>query len=597
MATMRERIAEVHVHGQPRDVLDAAQDILREGVEAIACGLWRRGSSAHMHVEAHSGYGEELARTGFGKMDSGICRTVMEVRQPVLIRDLGATPDPRRQYPCLCKVERALFAKSGARAVLILPAPVDSALVVLLGEDTDLAEEDIRDASSLAEHVVRAVDRARDRLRREALVGIGALLAEAREISPDLMDTVARRVMEMVSAVGVSVFLVDERRTELLLAGTTGLVELDRDVWRADVAYPLSADAGLTPGVFLHNRVMNWDDLAHPDASRRLEERGFHWKHLWNEMRAAGPGQSTPCLMVPLVYRAAGDGAASVEPERIGVLRITGRQAPHIYFSPRDAEAACQVAHMLGQFVGSVRRAAADSLGLMQLIAHQFVSPLNALLWAVFRLEKDLKQVGEDRLPTLSSIRHLSLLAASYGNSFDLIARMWQREAGPLEVRPCRLAKLVVTAVRDYQPLALSRGVSIWMDDYSDPGAVDKVGDVMVNEEAFRHALTNVLDNAAKYGCPASQVALRALVDDAHVLLECTGRSKIGILPEDVNSVFWFRWQSPEARALEVGGTGSGMWLAREIMRRQGGDLTVEPSRPEGEGHRVVFGFHLVRAR
>jgi K+-sensing histidine kinase KdpD len=98
----------------------------------------------------------------------------------------------------------------------------------------------------------------------------------------------------------------------------------------------------------------------------------------------------------------------------------------------------------------------------------------------------------------------------------------------------------------------------------------------------MEHALANVLDNAAKYAPPGSEVALRAALHNGEVTLEIEDAGP-GIRGEDLPRVFepFFRGEGP------AGGphTGSGLGLAicRAFVEANGGSVEVL----EGPGCRV----------
>ena len=94
---------------------------------------------------------------------------------------------------------------------------------------------------------------------------------------------------------------------------------------------------------------------------------------------------------------------------------------------------------------------------------------------------------------------------------------------------------------------------------------------------ALRRCLTNILDNAIRYGkratiCAedgAERIAIRILDEGP------------GIPEEDIEKAFepFFRGETSRSRA--TGGTGLGLGIARNIARAHGGDLSLR-NRPEG---------------
>ena len=94
---------------------------------------------------------------------------------------------------------------------------------------------------------------------------------------------------------------------------------------------------------------------------------------------------------------------------------------------------------------------------------------------------------------------------------------------------------------------------------------------------ALRRAFTNLIENAATYGKEAT-VSLA----EAGGGLEVTVADRGPGIPEDMREkVFAPFFRLEGSRSRETGGTGLGMAVARAIIRRHGGDITLE-DRPDG---------------
>lgn len=99
---------------------------------------------------------------------------------------------------------------------------------------------------------------------------------------------------------------------------------------------------------------------------------------------------------------------------------------------------------------------------------------------------------------------------------------------------------------------------------------------------ALKRALTNLVENAARYGGKASVSAARA-GRDIRVVIEDHGP---GIPSEALEKVFTPFFRLEQSRNRKTGGMGLGMTVARAILRAHGGDIVLE-NKPEG-GLRVT---------
>ena len=97
----------------------------------------------------------------------------------------------------------------------------------------------------------------------------------------------------------------------------------------------------------------------------------------------------------------------------------------------------------------------------------------------------------------------------------------------------------------------------------------------------LRRALDNLLDNAAKYSDPGSQVTLAIHPNGSSVAFEIVDHG-IGMSAAELDLAFTPFWRADDSRTRKTGGVGLGLALARRIARAHGGDVTLS-SRP-GQG-------------
>jgi signal transduction histidine kinase len=94
---------------------------------------------------------------------------------------------------------------------------------------------------------------------------------------------------------------------------------------------------------------------------------------------------------------------------------------------------------------------------------------------------------------------------------------------------------------------------------------------------ALRRALTNLMENAAKYGGQA-RVSLLNRAESLVVRIDDDGP---GIPEPDLETVFKPFRRLEDSRSRETGGTGLGLTVARSIVRAHGGEIALT-NRPEG---------------
>lgn len=118
-------------------------------------------------------------------------------------------------------------------------------------------------------------------------------------------------------------------------------------------------------------------------------------------------------------------------------------------------------------------------------------------------------------------------------------------------------------------------------DDLSDIGMNVTVSaerlDYPCRATALSRALRNLIENAAKYG---ERADVRLCQDKGQISIDIEDEGP-GIPDDKLEQVFEPFVRLEESRSTETGGIGLGMAIARDIVRRHGGDITLK-NRSEG---------------
>lgn len=144
--------------------------------------------------------------------------------------------------------------------------------------------------------------------------------------------------------------------------------------------------------------------------------------------------------------------------------------------------------------------------------------------------------------------------------------------------RPVELATVVAETLALFEPLARRDHLRI---EWKDEVAVSQR--VVADRGGLIQALVCVLDNARKYGASGGSLDVTAAPDGARVVLRVRDRGP-GVPPEERERIF-DRFVRGAAHAHgSTPGIGIGLYLARAIVRRMGGDLVCEPPADGGPG-------------
>ena len=206
--------------------------------------------------------------------------------------------------------------------------------------------------------------------------------------------------------------------------------------------------------------------------------------------------------------------------------------------------------------------------------SHELRTPISLMRTeaeVALRRARDADQYREALQHILNETERTSLLIE------DLLA-LARADSGRefLNPQPVELTELLQDCVKVWKPLAARAGHELTLS-CSEGRRVW----VMADESALRRVLTILLDNAVKY-TPAPghiDVDLEERDRNAVVSVNDTG---IGIPAAEQPKIFERFYRVDKARGRALGGAGLGLAIARWIVERHGGSITVESTPKKG---------------
>jgi signal transduction histidine kinase len=132
------------------------------------------------------------------------------------------------------------------------------------------------------------------------------------------------------------------------------------------------------------------------------------------------------------------------------------------------------------------------------------------------------------------------------------------------------------------QRVDLSALADAALDDFEDMGVPVERADMLraivtVHPRAVRRALTNLIENAVKYGNKA-HVSLR--VENGRAILAVADEGP-GIPADRIEEMLQPFTRIEESRSRDTGGTGLGLAIVRAVASAESGELVLR-NRPEG---------------
>lgn len=207
---------------------------------------------------------------------------------------------------------------------------------------------------------------------------------------------------------------------------------------------------------------------------------------------------------------------------------------------------------------------------LLNSVSHDLQTPLAAILGSATALET-LGDQGEPAAwrELAGTIREEAERLGSYiGNVLDLTRIRAGQIAPRLEL--VELSDIINGALRRKEKALAGQALKVSLP----PDLPMLRLDLFLME----HAIANVLDNAAKYSSPGSQLSVRAAVQGGEVVLDIADSGE-GIRAEELERVFEPFYRG-EGRAGAAAGTGLGLAICRAFVAANGGTVSALSAGP-----------------
>lgn len=220
-----------------------------------------------------------------------------------------------------------------------------------------------------------------------------------------------------------------------------------------------------------------------------------------------------------------------------------------VEFGTRGASEIKRASSAFRTMADRIRRSVGSRTEMLAGISHDLRTPLTRM-----KLEIEMGKIDQATRDALES--EIDEMRAMIDEYLDFA----RGDAGePME--PIDMGQLVRDLVEGYRrqrrPVELATCESVTM---------------MLRPQAMRRALTNLIDNALRYGKTA-RVELELTIGFVRVKVSDAGP---GIPPEEFETVFKPFTRLEASRNVKTGGVGLGLSIARDIAQSHGGNITLE---------------------
>lgn len=207
-------------------------------------------------------------------------------------------------------------------------------------------------------------------------------------------------------------------------------------------------------------------------------------------------------------------------------------------------------------------------------VSHELKTPITSIQGYAETLQDFLSEKDNDATQFLSIIvRQSERMKLIIDDLLHLSQIEDMQERGELQKIPTEIFPLLESAVEDVRLQSGTKNLAF--DLHCSEDLI-----VEVNSQLFRQAVTNLLDNAVKYG-DGSKILLNCLKVEDNIEVRITNAGSI-IEPEHRERLFERFYRVDKDRSREKGGTGLGLAIVKHIALAHGGKVSVESKAVEG---------------
>lgn len=213
-------------------------------------------------------------------------------------------------------------------------------------------------------------------------------------------------------------------------------------------------------------------------------------------------------------------------------------------------------------------------------VSHELKSPLSAIKLNLQTMKKH--DLDEARAETLlsASVKDADRLVSLVDNI--MLATDIESGDFPLKKEKLNLSELISTCVKH---MSVREVPKISMDLEA---GIHVAGD----EQGMISICSNLFENALKYSDVGSVVSVSLSREDGKVCLAVADQG-MGIAVDERNKIFDKFFRGGDEATRKTRGTGLGLFIARHLIIKQNGSISIRSNHPKGSIFEVIFDEYI----
>ena len=201
--------------------------------------------------------------------------------------------------------------------------------------------------------------------------------------------------------------------------------------------------------------------------------------------------------------------------------------------------------------------------------SHQLRTPLTSLYWIFESLNKE--SLSESQKNLVNEGLTVSSRALKIVNDLLDASKIEEGRFG-YHFENADIGAFLEMVLKEKTALAEEYKVKVYFQRAKEESII-----CLIDKEKLGYAVSNLIDNAIKYNVKNGEVVvgLGRLKDRPYILISVKDTG-IGIPAEQINKLFSKFFRAENAIKIATEGSGLGLFIARNIIRRHGGDIWAE---------------------